>query len=247
MSVLQTIRGFIRRNTALIHEKGSVEAYDLWAGSYDDQPDNLMFYLDNRIFGELMTTVNLKGKNVADIGCGTGRHWPLLYQQQVGNLTGYDVSGRMLERLHIKFPDAGLVKIISDDFLTDVPDATYDAIISTLTIAHIENLAYALLEWCRILKPQGEIIITDFHPQALAAGGKRTFQHDRKLIGIRNHVHSTADLKELFIRSGFTVISETERVIDESVKHFYEKQDALHVYNDFEGRPMIYGIHLKRL
>jgi len=247
MAVLQTIKSFIRRNTTVIHEKGSVKAYDLWAGSYDDQPDNLMFYLDNRIFAGFMANVDLKGKNVADIGCGTGRHWPLLYQHQVGNLTGYDVSGGMLERLHIKFPDADLVKIISDDFLADVADETYDVIISTLTIAHIQNLEYALLEWCRILKPGGEIIITDFHPQALAIGGKRTFQHDHKLIGIRNYVHSTTALKELFIKQGFTIIAETERVIDNSVRHFYEKQDALHVFNDFKGKPMIYGIHLRKL
>ena len=69
-----------------------------------------------------------------DIGCGTGRHWPKLYQMEVGELTGYDVSEGMLHRLHIKFPDAKLVKIISDDFLADVPDAAYDTIISTLTL-----------------------------------------------------------------------------------------------------------------
>ncbi|WP_448701628.1 class I SAM-dependent methyltransferase [Mucilaginibacter sp. AW1-3] len=246
MAMLQTIKSFIRRNTTSIHEKGSVEAYNLWAGSYDDQPDNLMFYLDSRVFGEFMAGVDLKGKKVADIGCGTGRHWPLLYQHQAGDLTGYDVSEGMLQRLHIKFPDADLVKINRDDFLADVADGTYNFIISTLTIAHIENLEYALLEWCRILKPQGQIIITDFHPQALAQGGRRTFKHDHQLIGIRNHVHSTGALKKLFAEKGFTVITETERVIDESVKHFYEKQDALHVYNSFKGKPMIYGIHLKR-
>lgn len=247
MAVLQTIKSFIRRNTAGIHEKGSREAYDLWAESYDDQPDNLMFYLDSRLFTTLMAGVDIKDKSVADIGCGTGRHWPLLYQQQAGNLTGYDVSEGMLHRLHIKFPDADLVKINSDDFLADVSDATYDAIISTLTIAHIENLDAALLEWCRILKPQGDIVITDFHPLALAAGGRRTFQHNHKLIGIRNHVHSTQALKDIFTERGFMVVKEEEHVIDESVRHFYEKQDALHVYNNFKGKPMIYGIHLKRV
>jgi ubiquinone/menaquinone biosynthesis C-methylase UbiE len=247
MAVLQTIKSFIRRNMATISEKGSREAYDLWAENYDDQPDNLMFYLDSLLFTGFMTNIDLKGKNVADIGCGTGRHWPLLYQQQAGNLTGYDVSEGMLHRLHIKFPDADLIKINNDDFLADVQDHTYDVIISTLTIAHIENLEAALLEWCRILKQQGEIIITDFHPLALASGGRRTFQHNHKLIGIRNHVHSTDALKKLFGEQGFTVISEEERVVDETVKHYYEKQNALHVYNNFKGKPMIYGIHLKRI
>jgi len=247
MAVLQTIKSFIRRNMATISEKGSREAYDLWAENYDDQPDNLMFYLDSQLFIRFMANIDLKDKNVADIGCGTGRHWPLLYQQNAGSLTGYDVSEGMLHRLHIKFPDAELIKINSDDFLDDVADHTYDVIISTLTIAHIENLEAALLEWCRILKQQGEIIITDFHPLALASGGRRTFQHNHKLIGIRNHVHSTEALKKLFLGLGFTVVSEEERAVDETVKHYYEKQNALHVYNNFKGKPMIYGIHLKRI
>src|ERR1700759_294516 len=86
MPVLQTIKSFIRRKTTTISEKGSSEAYDIWAESYDDQPDNLMFYLDSQLFSGFILNVDLKGKNVADIGCGTGRHWPLLYQQQAGNL-----------------------------------------------------------------------------------------------------------------------------------------------------------------
>ncbi len=247
MPVLQTIKSFIRRNTGSITELASAEAYNLWAESYDEQPDNLMFYLDSQLFAGFLADIDLKDKTTADIGCGTGRHWPKLYHQHVGPLTGYDVSEGMLNRLHIKFPDADLVKIDSDDFLDDTPDGTYDVIISTLTIAHIENLPAALLEWCRILKPQADIIITDFHPLALAAGGKRTFAHHNKLIGVRNHVHQTEMIKSLFIKQGFEVVKEAETVIDTSVKHFYEKQNALHVYQKFEGKPMIYGIHLKRI
>lgn len=243
--MLQTIKNFIRQK-ATPTEKGSVEAYNLWADSYDDQPDNLMFYLDSRVFTGFLNRLDLQGKTVADIGCGTGRHWPILYQMGVGELTGYDVSEGMLHRLHIKFPDAELVKIIDNDFLTVVPDDTYDAIISTLTIAHIEDLQAALLEWCRVLRQGGDIIITDFHPLALAAGGRRTFQHHNQLIGIVNHVHSITGLKELFINNGFEVVDERETAIDASVKHYYEKQNALHVYEKFYGKPMIWGIHLKR-
>jgi len=30
------------------------------------------------------------------------------------------------------------------------------------------------------------------------------------------------------------------------MKHYYEKQNALAVYNKYKGFPVIYGIHLKR-
>jgi hypothetical protein len=37
-----------------------------------------------------------------------------------------------------------------------------------------------------------------------------------------------------------------ERKIDDSVKHYYEKQQAIGVYERFKGTSIIYGAHLTR-
>jgi ubiquinone/menaquinone biosynthesis C-methylase UbiE len=244
--VIQAIKNLIRYKTLQVPDKGSQEAYNLWATNYDDQPDNLMFYLDQQVFTELMTQVKIKGRVIADMGCGTGRHWPMLFQNQPAGLTGYDVSEGMLDRLRLKFPGANTVQI-TDNFLADVADGTYDVIISTLTVAHIENIEEALLEWSRVLKPGGDMIITDFHPTALASGGKRTFQHQNNLVSIQNFVHATDSMKAFLNQKGFLIIQDIEKVIDNSVMHYYIKQDAMHVYRKFSGLPMIYGLHLKKL
>jgi ubiquinone/menaquinone biosynthesis C-methylase UbiE len=245
MAVLQTIRNIIKYKALHVPDKGSQEAYDLWADNYDDQPDNLMFYLDQSVFTELMVDVPVRDKTIADIGCGTGRHWPLLFQNRPAKLTGYDVSDGMLKRLKLKFPDADTT-LITDNFLGHIADDTYDTIISTLTVAHIENLDEAMAEWCRVLKPGGNIIITDFHPKALAAGGKRTFQYQNTHIPIVNFVHPTDAIKSFFATQGFTLVNEVEKVIDNTVMHYYIKQNAIHVYQKFRGMPMIYGLHLKK-
>jgi ubiquinone/menaquinone biosynthesis C-methylase UbiE len=244
--MLETIKNLLKYKSFQIPDKGAREAYDLWADNYDDQPDNLMFYLDQGVFAELMGNVNVKGKVVADIGCGTGRHWPALFQNHPAGLTGYDVSDGMLKRLKLKFPDADTIQI-TGNFLEDIADDTYDLIISTLTVAHIENLEEALLEWCRVLKPGGDIIITDFHPTALAAGGKRTFQYQNIHIPIVNFVHSTDQIKDFFRNNGFLIANQAEKIIDDNVMHYYIRQDAMHVYRKFRGLPMIYGLHLKKM
>jgi hypothetical protein len=41
-------------------------------------------------------------------------------------------------------------------------------------------------------------------------------------------------------------VAEEEIKIDETVKHYYAQQNALKVYEQFKGFPVIYGIHLKR-
>src|SRR5579871_6849887 len=81
-------------------------AYDIWALSYDHQPDNLMLALDEELCNQLFRQAVLRGKVIADIGCGTGRHWKKLLSHQPARLVGYDVSSGMLEILQQKFPDA---------------------------------------------------------------------------------------------------------------------------------------------
>jgi ubiquinone/menaquinone biosynthesis C-methylase UbiE len=220
-------------------------AYDLWAENYDHQPNNLMLALDEEIISGFMDIVNFKHKIIADIGCGTGRHWEKILVEQPRKLIGFDVSEGMLKMLQQKFPQAETHHLIKDS-LKELKNESCDIILSTLTIAHIEHAEKALGEWNRVLKPGGEIIITDFHPEALAKGGKRTFNYNGKTVSVKNYVHSIHKIKEISKQLHLEVLRLVEKSIDESVKPFYEKQNALPVFEAWKGMPIIYGIHLKK-
>jgi len=228
-----------------IEETGVVEAYDIWANNYDAQPGNLMLDLDRIIFNDLLMDVNIAGKRIADIGCGTGRHWADLLKNKPAALTGFDVSAGMLKKLKAKFPAAD-AKVIVDNRFSDLADGGFDIILSTLTVAHIENMEEALTAWSRILKIKGDIIITDFHPDALAAGGQRTFKHQNRPVAVKNFVHTITAIKQILSIEKFTVIDEREISVDEKVKQYYSAQNALHVYEKFKGSPIIYGLHFRR-
>ncbi len=245
--MINTIKNYIRRQVlpTTIEDKDVVEAYDIWAENYDAQPGNLMLDLDELLFTNLLSGLSLENKAIADIGCGTGRHWNKIFKQNPANLTGFDVSPGMLKKLNDKFPEAKTY-VITDNHFEDIANDTYDTILSTLTVAHIEDIESALQTWCRITKQQGDMIITDFHPNALASGGKRTFKHGNKHIAVQNFVHTTDIIKQVLLKNGFEVITHQELKVDETVKHYYEQQNALHVYEKFKGQPIIYGIHFKR-
>jgi ubiquinone/menaquinone biosynthesis C-methylase UbiE len=245
--VIPTVKNYIRQHffRPTIIEKNSADAYDLWSANYDVQPGNLMLDLDEKLFPHLLDKAIIANKAVADIGCGTGRHWPLLYQMEPASLTGFDVSGGMLQKLKEKFPGAS-THHITDDLFSTVSDASYDTIVSTLTVAHIPNIEHALQAWCRILKPDADIIITDFHPRLLAFGGKRTFKHNNQALAVKNFVHSTNTIKDILHDNGFRLVTEKEIIIDEKVRHYYTTQNADAVYQQFKGFPVIYGIHLSR-
>jgi ubiquinone/menaquinone biosynthesis C-methylase UbiE len=225
--------------------KPAREAYDAWAETYDSQPGNLMLDLDEQIFTELTGSIDFSGKTIADIGCGTGRHWQEIYDKNPASLTGFDVSAGMLAQLALKHPHA-LVHKIDDNRFQNVPDASFDCLVSTLTIAHIRDIDEAIAAWSRILKKGGDAIITDFHPSLLEKGGKRSFSHEGKTLIVRNYSHRIGKVVEILKTHGCTLHRLIEKHIDERVRHYYEAKNALTVYERFKGAPVIYGIHLRK-
>lgn len=245
--MIPTIKNYIRQRLfkPAIVEKSPVDAYNLWSENYDMQPGNLMLDLDEVLFSKLLDKKLIYNKSVADVGCGTGRHWHQLMLLEPASLRGYDVSEGMLSKLREKFPEADTYKI-TDDLLSNTRDAAFDTIISTLTVAHIENIKHALSAWARILKPWADVVITDFHPKMLAFGGRRTFRHRNERVMVKNYVHALSTIKDIFQQNGFRLIREEEISIDETVRQYYADQNALSVYEEFKGFPVIYGIHLRR-
>jgi len=220
-------------------------AYDMWALQYDAQPDNLMLALDEELFSSLIKDVSFENKVVADVGCGTGRHWQKIFAKAPEVLMGYDVSEGMLSKLKAKYPQA-VTHQLTNNHLQGLDDNSCDVIMSTLAIAHIEDIEDALKEWNRVLKHGADIVITDYHPDNLQKGGDRTFVHEGKLVAVKSYVHTFEQLRAIAAQLDWDVLYFTERAIDESMKHWYEKKNALHVFEKYKGCAIIYGMHLRK-
>ncbi len=247
MRSLAAVKNILKRPFASSQSQTNPEqAYDLWALSYDDQPDNLMLALDEEIFSILIDDISFKEKIIVDIGCGTGRHWKKLLSLQPKKLIGYDVSEGMLSMLKKKFPGAE-TNNLDNNCLGKLDNESCDVIICTLTIAHIENLGEAMNEWNRVLKTNGEIVLTDYHPELLSKGGNRTFKHNEEIIAVKNNIYTVDQIQKKAVQLGWKQICFSEKKIDESVKSYYEKHNALHLFRKFQNVPVIYGIHLKKI
>lgn len=228
-----------------VRRLSSRDAYDIWYAFYDDQPDNAVLYLEEKLFSEMLFHTAIGNKKILDIGSGTGRHWKELLDHKPLKLTGIDSSHEMTEKLKKKFKDAEVIvteKIPVEEFR----DSAFDVIISTLTIGHIMNIDRYFNEWNRILKYNGEIIITDFHPEAFSAGMKRTFPYKNELIEVENYLYEIEYLKSIFLELKWEIISIKEKKIDEDVKHLFEKQNFITAYNKYYGTPLILGLHLRK-
>ena len=245
MSILRKIKGKVR---SLFRRKKTTEpaaAYDIWASSYDRQKDNPIAYLNSLVFNDILDALDLEGKTIVDVGCGTGSNWDKILSKRPYKIIGYDVSSEMLGRLHQKYPQATTF-LLHDNALNGSWDLSCDMVVSTLVVGYIKDLPAALAEWNRVLKRGGEIVITDFHPVALQGGGNRSFMHEEKVVYIKNYVHPLHKIKALANKMNWQEIDLIERKVDESIKFFFEEQHVLHVYEKEFGSPILYGWRFRK-
>jgi ubiquinone/menaquinone biosynthesis C-methylase UbiE len=228
-----------------VRETPPAKAYNLWASSYDAQPDNPILLLDGLLFNQLLSNINLEGKRVVDIGCGTGRHWEALFRGNVAECLGYEASTEMLQKVREKYPHARTF-LHSGHALKELEDRSCDVLVSTLVIAHIRNLSAEWREWNRVLKNGGEILLTDFHPVALQRGANRSFMYRDRLVYIKNHVHTLDMIRHLAGKLNWKEIGFIESRIDERVKHIFERLDVMEAYRDSYDQLVLYGLHLKK-
>ncbi len=228
-----------------VRKLSSREAYRLWSSFYDDQPDNAVLFLEEKLFTEMISAITLKDKKILDIGCGTGRHWKELISFDPAGVTGVDSSGEMLNKLLSKFPGS-TVYVSDNNSLESLKDCSFDIVISTLTIGHIKEIEKYFYEWNKKLRPGGEIIITDFHPDAFSSGMKRSFPLKNEVIEVENYLYDIAFLNKIFSELKWDVISLYQKAIDNDVRHLFEKQNFTSAFSKYFGTPLITGIHLKK-
>jgi ubiquinone/menaquinone biosynthesis C-methylase UbiE len=220
------------------------EAFDLWSATYDDQVSNPLLLLDDDLTDRLLTNVPLEDMVIVDVGCGSGRRWPKLLFHRPRRLIGFDASEGMLARLRTKYPDADLHRV-TDHQLHDTASESCDVVISTLTFGYIADAEGAFREWARVLKPAGNIVLTDLHPDA-AMPDSRSFRQGDRTISIRHQSRSLTSITAAAARSGLKVTRIETGVIGESVRPAYEAANALALYREQEGSALMFGMHLAR-
>lgn len=158
------------------------EGYDVWAGDYD-QPGNPLIDLEQPVVREILG--QLPPGTALDAACGTGRHAE--YLARLGHkVIGVDNSREMLAAARAKMPRGEFRE--GDLHLLPVPDRHVDLVVCALALAHVAEFAPVLAEFVRVLRPGGDLVISDTRHewpivQALPGGDFGYLPH-------RNHLTS---------------------------------------------------------
>ena len=90
------------------------------------------------------------------------------------------------------------------------------------------------------------MLITDYHPTALAKADNGRFAKETRLIAVRNEIYPIPRLTghRTAARPDRSTLMESK--VDDTMRPWYEQQNALPVFRRFLGVPIIYGLHLKK-
>ncbi len=205
--------------------------YDLWATAYDTYV-NATVAVDDRGFPPLWRHVI--GRDVLEIGCGTGRHTVRLAAQ--GNrVTALDLSPGMLAVARGKLKDRPDVRLIEADITVDDIPGTFDAALSALVIEHIADLPRFFVRVAAALTPGGELFVSNLHPDKAAGGSGARFvdpdtNTERWLV---NFAHSGDEVVAAARTAGFDLVAEHDAVGDQALADEHAE------WTRYLGKPMI--------
>jgi ubiquinone/menaquinone biosynthesis C-methylase UbiE len=189
------------------------EGYAQWAASYDHERNPLVAIEEPHVEAIL---AGLDVATALDVGAGTGRYALKLARRGI-NVTAIDSSPEMLAVARRAARRQG---VTIDFHLGSLEEGLpfkagqFDLVICALILCHLPDLFQATREFGRVLRPGGYLLITDFHPEVVAAGWRTTFGLPNAQYVLPNMPHSRADYLKAIEEVGFTLL----KVIDVPIR-----------------------------
>jgi ubiquinone/menaquinone biosynthesis C-methylase UbiE len=126
------------------------ELFDVYMNEYDvERRQHLVFSI-------LLKSVEIKEKQVLEVGSGTGR-----FSQRIvelgGRLTLVDIGKNLVEAVGSRLGCRGIVADACD---LPFEDNCFDLVISSECIEHTLDPSKAIREMCRVCKPGGTVCLT---------------------------------------------------------------------------------------
>jgi malonyl-CoA O-methyltransferase len=206
------------------------EAYRLWAPTYASE--TATSFLDEELAQKMLRC--LPRTRLLDAGCGIGRRIA-----DIPGAVGIDASPEMLA--------AGGARNVMTGDLRAMPFASnsFDMVWCRLVLGHLPDPSRAYREFARVCMPGGHIFVTDFHPDASAAGHQRTFTDQAGTVHqVEHHVHRNhAHLAEA---AGLSLVAHLDGVVGPSIRDFYIRGIGLRAYQRDAGLKLVAAFLFRR-
>lgn len=222
----------------------TLEAYEDLADSYnaliDHKPHNAYYDRPNTL--KLIPEVN--GVHILDAACGPGKYAEILLNQGA-KVTGFDISPKMVGHAKKRNNDLGtfFVHDMSNP-LVMLEDASFDTVVCALAMHYLKDWNKTMQEFCRVLKPNGFLVISIEHPffEYLYFKSETYFEVEAvnatwsafgKPVQVHSYRRSLNDCIQPITNNGFYI----DQLIEPKPVAEFEKLDPRHFkeLNEFPG------------
>lgn len=211
-----------------------LEAYQLWSETWDTDPSAIVA-LEARYVSPWLS--DLEGKRVLDVSCGTGR-W-LAYAQARGAVVfGTDLCREMLLRAAAKEALSGRLAIADARHLP-LRSSCADVVLCALSLGHMRPMQAVLAEMASAVRPGGRLIVSDFHPDALERGWKRTFRSNGQSYEIETYPYTKQELIDRAHETGLVLEQALEPGFDEPERRIFDQAGKPDLFQHVRGVPAI--------
>ncbi|MBA2687331.1 MAG: class I SAM-dependent methyltransferase [Gemmatimonadaceae bacterium] len=185
--------------------KGVRAAYASWAESYDAN-ENRTRDLDAEVLRR--HELDIAGRDVLEIGCGTGKNTEWL-AQHAESVTALDFSPEMLSLARTRV-NVGHVTFIEHDIQRSwpVPDESFNAVIGNLVLEHVCNIRIVFEEAQRVLRTNGTLFLCELHPfrQRLGSQAQFTDLQSGERLKVEAYVHDVSEYVNAGIDAGLRLV-----------------------------------------
>jgi ubiquinone/menaquinone biosynthesis C-methylase UbiE len=215
----------------------TLDAYEHWAADYPPIPHNPLMRAEQRTM--LRHWPDLAGCRALDLACGSGRY-ALLMAKDARQVVAVDFSPSMLSQV------TSASKVRAEMSRLPFRSATFHAVICGLAVAHTPDLDAWMSEVARVLIPGGELLYSDFHPEAARVGMTRSFK-DR--AGRRRDVpHRRYDMqahRQAALAAGLTIQAMDEIRVGMELNESFPGSDE--VYVRWAGLPVVLVVRASKV
>ena len=217
------------------------EGYALWAQTYDHQPNPLLA-LEERELDLLLP--NLKGKDVIDAACGTGRWLEKLLSCGARRGVGVDISAAMLARAAAKPSLQGRL-VRGDGLALPFQTGIADLAVCSFAAGYISDLRGLACVLARVARRRADLFVTDFHPLGHQRGWRRAFRHGEETVEIASRAHSLEQICRAFQTEGFELRLCHQPRLGEPERPIFEEAGKGHTFDAACLTPAIFICHFK--
>ena len=183
------------------------QAYNHWALQYDRNSNKTR---DLEAIALRTCLADIHVENCLEIGCGTGKNTSWLIERSK-HITAVDLSEEMLSRAKEKITAAN-VEFIQADILLDwsFTHRTYQLVIFSLVLEHIQHLEPVFSKVGKILDPGGYVYLGELHPYKQYQGSKARFETEAGTQVVECFNHHISDFTAAAKKSGLQLVDLNE-------------------------------------